>query len=99
MADVHTLKLLTKYEVAEGTMCFHFEKPAGFSYKAGQSADWTIPDMKEQDDKGPTRAFSFVSAPHEEFVGFATRMRDTAFKRTLKDMPEGSVIRKEGPFG
>jgi hypothetical protein len=28
-------------EVASGTMAFHFEKPEGFAYKAGQRADFT----------------------------------------------------------
>ena len=31
-------------EVAEGTTAFRFEKPAGFSFKAGQSANFVLLD-------------------------------------------------------
>ena len=31
-------KLLDRVDVAEGTMAFHFEKPSGFDFKAGQAA-------------------------------------------------------------
>ena len=37
-------KLLRREEVAEGTMAFHFEKPSGFKFKAGQFADVTLID-------------------------------------------------------
>jgi ferredoxin-NADP reductase len=40
-----------------------------------------------------------VSAPHEPELEFATRMRDTAFKRTLKDAPAGLEIAWDGPYG
>jgi hypothetical protein len=32
-----TSKLGRREEVAEGTMAFHFEKPAGFDFKPGQN--------------------------------------------------------------
>jgi hypothetical protein len=32
-------RLLNRVEVAEGTMVFQFEKPPGFVFKPGQSAD------------------------------------------------------------
>ena len=35
-------KLLSRVEVAEGTMAFHFEKPSQFDFKPGQSADLRI---------------------------------------------------------
>ena len=35
-------KLLSRVEVAEGTMAFHFEKPSQFDFKPGQSADVTL---------------------------------------------------------
>jgi hypothetical protein len=36
MAD-QTSKLMRREEVAEATMAFHFEKPSGFNFKAGNS--------------------------------------------------------------
>ncbi len=37
-------RLLSRNGVAEGTMAFHFAKPKGFSFKAGQAADLTLLD-------------------------------------------------------
>jgi len=37
-----TAALIRREEVAEGTMAFHFEKPSGFSFRAGQFADVTL---------------------------------------------------------
>jgi ferredoxin-NADP reductase len=34
--DYQKSKLMRREEVAEGTMAFHFEKPSGFNFKAGQ---------------------------------------------------------------
>jgi hypothetical protein len=36
LVAVHA-KPIRREEVAEGTMAFHFEKPSGFNFKAGQS--------------------------------------------------------------
>jgi ferredoxin-NADP reductase len=92
-------KLLNRVEVAEGTMAFHFEKPAGFDFKPGQSADLTLLDPPETDSEGNIRTFSIASAPFEDQVMFATRMRDTAFKRSLKQMPLGTVVKMDSAMG
>ncbi len=34
--------LRKKEEIAVGTMAFHFEKPVGFVFKAGQFGDFTL---------------------------------------------------------
>jgi len=94
-------KLLSRVEVAEGTMAFQFEKPAGFDFKPGQSTDLTLLNPPETDSEGNTRTFSIASAPFEDHLMFATRMRDTAFKRSLKKVPLGTTVKMEpamGPF-
>ena len=48
MADQKS-KLIRREEVAEGTMAFHFERPSGFAFKAGQSADVTLIDPQDTD--------------------------------------------------
>jgi ferredoxin-NADP reductase len=58
-------KLMRREEVAEGTMAFHFEKPSGFKFKAGQSADVTLIEPPETDAEGNTRTFSIASPPFE----------------------------------
>jgi ferredoxin-NADP reductase len=85
-------KLLLREEIAEGTMAFHFEKPSGFHCKPGQSADVTLFDPPETDDEGNIRTFSIASPPFENELVFATRMRDTAFKRSLKNVPLGTEV-------
>ncbi len=95
----YKVKLKYKREIADGTMTFHFEKPEGFAYKAGQFADCTLINPTEKDDEGNTRAFSFASAPYEDDLMVATRMRDTAFKRVLKTMEPGTEVTLDAPHG
>ena len=95
----HEVKLVSREEIANGTMAFRFSKPVGFACKAGQYCDFTLIDPPETDAEGDRRSFSIASAPHEPHLLIATRMRDTAFKRVLKTMPIGSALRMAGPMG
>jgi ferredoxin-NADP reductase len=95
----YRVKLLDKTPVAEGTMAFSFAKPDGFSFKPGQSSDLSLLDPPETDAEGNTRTFSIASAPSENELTIATRMRDTAFKRVLRNMTPGTEIKLEGPMG
>ncbi len=92
-------KLVSRYEVADQTDGFHFEKPSNWTFKAGQALDLTLVDPPETDGEGNTRTFSIASAPHEDTLMVATRMRDTAFKRVLKTLPMGAVVKVDGPSG
>lgn len=95
----YTVKLKERKEVAENTMAFFFDNPAGFEFAGGQSADVTLINPPETDAEGNTRAFSLASAPLEHDLMFATRLRDTAFKRVFKTMSLGTAVKIEGPFG
>jgi ferredoxin-NADP reductase len=90
---------LRSEELAEGTMAFHFARPAGFEFQAGQSINLELIDPPETDAKGNRRTFSVASAPFENEIMIATRMRDTAFKRVLKAMPASTRVRLRGPTG
>ncbi len=93
-------KLLQKQEVAEGTMAFRFEKPGGFEFRAGQFVDLTLIDPPETDAGGSTRTFTLASAPYEDELMVATRMRHTSsFKRVLAALPLGAELTLEGPMG
>jgi ferredoxin-NADP reductase len=96
---IYKVKLKAKEKIATGTMAFRFEKPEGFVYKAGQFADYTLIDPPETDAEGNTRGFSLASAPYEDDLISATRMRDTAFKRVLKTMPLGMELTLDAPYG
>lgn len=96
---IANVKLIKKEQVAEGTMAFHFSKPEGFEFRAGQFADYTLIAPPETDEEGNTRGFSLVQAPFEPDLVAATRMRDTAFKRVLKDLPIGTELKMDAPYG
>ena len=96
---VTMVRLLTRREVAEGTTAFRFEKPSNWTFKSGQYLDMTLLDPSEMDAEGNVRSLSIASAPHEDTLMVATRMRDTAFKRVLSTMPLGSAVKIEGPSG
>jgi ferredoxin-NADP reductase len=92
-------RLVRSCEIAERTTAFHFEKPSNWTFKAGQTLDVTLLEPSETDAEGNTRTFSIASAPYEDTLMVATRMRDTAFKRVLKAMAQGSVVKLQGPAG
>ena len=92
-------RLLSRVEVAQNTMAFHFVKPAGFEFKPGQSVDLTLVNPPETDSEGNTRTFSIACATFENQLIFATRMRDTAFKRSLKKMELGTVVNMNSAMG
>ncbi len=96
---IYQAKLLRRENVAEGTMAFYFAKPAGFKHQAGQSMLVTLVDPPETDGEGNARTFTIASAPHEPELMFATRMRDTAFKRVLRNAPPGTKVTLDGPNG
>ena len=94
-----TIVLKSRSMVAEGTLEVRFAKPPGLTFKAGQFVDLTLIDPVETDAEGNVRGFSINSAPDDEDLVFATRLRNTAFKRVLAKMPLGSAVAFEGPFG
>jgi ferredoxin-NADP reductase len=96
--SVHEVKLKGHLAVAEGTMAFRFSRPGGFAFKAGQAIRLELIDPPAGAGQG-SRTLSLVSAPFEQELEVATRMRDSAFKRALKALPDGARIRIDGPFG
>ena len=82
--------------VAEGTLAFYFDKPAGFSHDAGQNVMLSLVEPPAMDASGPSRPFTLASAPHEPELMIATRMRDSTFKRHLGSVPLGTRSRTSG---
>ena len=97
--DVYEVRLVRREVVAEGTMAFYFSKPPGYPHRAGQSVQVALIDPPQTDDAGDTREFTIASAPHEAELMIAMRMRDTAFKRVLKEAPVGTPVRISEPDG
>jgi len=98
MASV-PVRLQRREEVAHGTMAFHFDKPAGFTFKPGQAIELILPDPAVAGTESAGHAFSIVSAPHQEELVVTTRMRDSAFKNALARLPVGGAAAIDGPFG
>ncbi|MGH9795138.1 MAG: ferredoxin--NADP reductase [Candidatus Acidiferrales bacterium] len=93
------LKITSQHEVASKTLAVHLEKPDGFAFEAGQFIEAALIDPPETDAEGDNRAFTLASAPYEPELIFATRLRDTAFKRVLRNLRKGQEISVDGPFG
>lgn len=99
MPNSYDVKLIRKTEVAEGTMQFTIEKPDGFEYRAGQFGDLVLPPSSGLGENNK-HGFSFVSAPYEEHLAMATRMRSTSsFKNAIRDVPDGSMIQMLALWG
>lgn len=96
----YTVRLTAHHLIAEGTMAFHLEKPVGFAYRPGQAMDLILPGPHADANSPDARhTFSIVSAPHENQLVVATRMRDSVFKRALGSLPIGTDVQIDGPFG
>ena len=96
---VDSVKLTGREMIASGTMAFHLSKPEGFDHKAGQWIRLTLTGSGAKDSKGASRVLSIVSAPYEPQLTVATRLSDSAFKRRMKELPEGAQLGLAGPNG
>jgi ferredoxin-NADP reductase len=94
-------RIKEKQEVARGTLLVTFDLLGEeMDFKPGQYFHVTLPSLGYEDDKGLRRHITLVTSPNEKGVlGFATRMRDSAFKRTLHELPVGSEVEVEAPKG
>jgi ferredoxin-NADP reductase len=69
-------------------------------FQPGQYFWVTLPDIGHQDERGLRRHITVVTSPNERGVlGLCTRLRDTAFKRTLAELDLGAEVDVEHPKG
>ena len=89
-----------KREVAKGTLLALFEIDEYPDYRPGAYFWVELPDRGHADEKGLRRHISLVTSPTERpLVGLATRLRDSAFKRTLAELEVGDEVVVEEPKG
>jgi ferredoxin-NADP reductase len=90
-----------KREVAKGTLLVVFDLLGReVDFTPGQYFWVTLLDPPYDDDKGPRRHISVVTSPNERGVlGLCTRLRDSAFKRSLAELPVGADVDVEEPKG
>ena len=94
-------RIKEKREVAKGTLLVTFDLLGEeVAFTPGQYFFVTLPHAGYQDSKGLRRHITVVTSPNERGVlGFATRMRDSAFKRSLSEVPVGTEVEVEPPKG
>jgi ferredoxin-NADP reductase len=94
-------QLKEKREIAKGTLLATFDLLGeDVEFKPGQYFFVTLPDVGHRDERGLRRHITVVTSPNEKGVlGFATRMRDSAFKQSLRDLPPGTEVEVEPPKG
>jgi ferredoxin-NADP reductase len=90
-----------KREVARGTLLAIFDVGGQeVDFRAGQYFWVELLDPPYEDEKGPRRHISVVTSPTERGVlGLCTRIRDSAFKRSLAELELGAEVEVEEPKG
>jgi ferredoxin-NADP reductase len=94
-------RIKEKREVARGTLLVTFDLLGQeVDFAPGQYFFVTLPEVGYQDEKGLRRHITVVTSPNEKGVlGFATRMRESAFKRSLGELSVGAEVEVEAPKG
>ena len=95
----HVAKLIDRKVIAEETMAFLFEKPGGFEFRAGQFCLLGLPDIGFRDERGLRKPLSIASSPLDNDLMFVAKMSESAFKKTLREMPAGTAVTIDGPHG
>jgi ferredoxin-NADP reductase len=90
-----------KREVAKGTLMVVFDLLGEeVDFQAGQYFWVELLNPPYEDEKGSRRHISVVTSPNDRGVlGLCTRLRDSAFKRSLAEMPVGAEVDVEQPKG
>jgi ferredoxin-NADP reductase len=84
-------KILARSIIARETLFVSLQKPEGFRFQAGQYITLEIPGVS-LDGKSNARDLSIASAPSDENLEFAVRLRDSWFKKELASLPLGSEV-------
>jgi ferredoxin-NADP reductase len=94
-------RIAEKREVAKGTLLVIFDLLGReVDFTPGQYFFVTLLDPPYDDERGARRHFSIVTSPNERGrLGFCTRLRDSAFKRSLVELPVGAEAEVEEPKG
>src|SRR3954447_22526887 len=94
-------KIKEKREVAKGTLLVVFDLlGAEVDFTAGQYFWATLLDPPYDDEKGARRHISVVTSPNERGVlGLCTLLPDSAFKRSLPELPVETEVDVEHPKG
>lgn len=86
-------KIIDKKEVVQDTLQVSFQIPQEVSFKAGQYMFVTLINPPFTDEKGNRRQFSINNSPNQKnILVMTTRVTDSAFKKSLKQLPLGAEV-------
>lgn len=89
-----------KEEIAKDVLLVEFELDREINFLPGQYFFITLISPLFRDEKGSMRHFTIVNSPHEKgIITMATKMRDTAFKKSLIAMPIGAEVNIDKIYG
>lgn len=77
-------RVLEISEPVEKTLAVKLEKPAEFSFVAGQYSVLSVAKLIEEDPRGVSRCMSIASAPYEDHLLFAMRISESGYKKRLQ---------------
>lgn len=93
MSFVHTLTFIKKVHETGDIYTFHFSRPKGLKYRAGQHGLFLIPTIHRP------HPFSISAAPGEGTITISTHIHGKSrYKRFLAAMKPGSKIAFVGPI-
>ncbi len=95
------LPILEQRIIAEKTCEISFDLSGKeFKFLAGQYVRVSVPTLLHPDPRGSSRLFSITSSPTDgKKITVAFRDSGSGFKKTLMELPPGSPVSIEGPFG
>ena len=96
----YTALCTAKKTLARDIVEFRLQKPAGFTFKAGQFVLFSLPLIENPADI-QTRAFSIASAPYEDDLLFVAKLlKGGRASRFIEERLEpGVAVSMQGPFG
>ncbi len=93
-------KLSFRKEIAKGTVEVEFKLPQAIEFVAGQYVTITLPSLSHNDARGLSRDFSINNPPSQnDRIIITTRVRESAFKKTLLELPIGTEVEIDYPSG
>lgn len=86
-------RIKNKQEITGGTLLVEFDLMGQTAeFIPGQYMAVNLINPPYLDEKGSRRNFSIVNSPNQKILSFATRLRDSAFKKSIQQLPIGTEV-------
>lgn len=86
-------KIIDKKEIATQTLLVTFAIEERLTFKSGQYIFVTLKNALYPDERNNRRHFSIVNSPNQRgIITIATRLRDSGFKKSLKELPLATEV-------